>query len=170
AASTGEVGRRPVIVFVLLCDFGIIPGGDFASEHLGDGIWVHVQGVDAFKVESNRYRRDVGRDVEWAAGTASLFLLFAVHGRVGACEAVLTGDETFTTGAGTNWVIVDGQVWVGFGDVGGPCSHGSFLRRCTATGERTRDFSRGFFSATVVGRSEERRVGKECRSRWGPDD
>src|SRR5688572_33213766 len=28
----------------------------------------------------------------------------------------------------------------------------------------------GFFAAWVVSRSEERRVGKECRSRWSPYD
>src|SRR3712207_7304405 len=36
---------------------------------------------------------------------------------------------------------------------------------CTSSKDRT---SRGKDSVTVLPRSEERRVGKECRSRWSP--
>src|SRR5256885_16360760 len=42
------------------------------------------------------------------------------------------------------------------------------MKTILAVSEQTRQETRGYFDIRHNGRSEERRVGKECRSRWSP--
>ena len=77
----------------------------------------------------------------------SLLLLISIHGGVGASKGVLAGNEAFTASTGANWVILNGQIWVNFGDVRSPGGHGCFLRRGATTDEVTR--GRNLVAATV---------------------
>src|SRR5207245_1084435 len=79
-------------------------------------------------------------------------------------------------------LAVDGAVWGGFGTTGQRCTAASrialhkgvykeFVERFVARAKSLR-VGDGLDSSTEMGpcinRSEERRVGKECRSRWSP--
>src|SRR5262245_7237777 len=62
------------------------------------------------------------------------------------------------------WNVVNAELWKGFEKM----SWSDWLQRHTAVSEEAfaKDASRNRFSILLSRRSEERRVGKECRSRW----
>src|SRR5699024_1574728 len=53
AVHHGDVGGWQISIWVLLCNFFVVPGSDFAGENFSDGLWVHVQGVYTLKIERN---------------------------------------------------------------------------------------------------------------------
>src|SRR5699024_5879795 len=85
-----------------------------------------------------RHRRNIAWHMKSVTVTTSLLLFGSIHGRIGSGETVLTGNESFPSGARSHRVIADGQLSVFFSDTIGPGGHGCLLQGCATTDEIAR--------------------------------
>src|SRR3712207_8561681 len=91
----------------------------------------------------------------------SLTQVFFFQAEDGIRDIGVTGVQTFAL------PIYPGY---GFERNAGSCTpeHVAAFQRLSPTPQPRRTFNARRFAESVVARSEERRVGKECRSRWSP--
>src|SRR5699024_9908409 len=116
---TVDGGDRGVGQFDALVQRGdrrVVPGGDVALEHGGEGVGVHVQFLDALEVEDDGDGGDVHGEVDRlvnALREGVLLDLLELEGAVGAGVVGAATDEGLAARAGALGRVVDGHAGVG---------------------------------------------------------